>query len=140
MQAVTNRGFTLFEVLMVGLILSLLLILALPAYQDTVLRVGRGEGRQLLQQVLADQQRYYAVHQQYSADAEPFAEPTRRRRQSVGGRYEVSIRACEGESLADCVQAVATPLANQQADRCGLLSLNSRGQRGAADADASDCW
>jgi type IV pilus assembly protein PilE len=61
---------------------------------------------------------------------------------ATGSAYELSAKACDGETLRDCVIVTAQPGtsrvdAGYRDPLCGALTLNSRGERSAA---AAQCW
>jgi type IV pilus assembly protein PilE len=132
------------ELVIVLAILSLLLLVSIPGYQEQVRRTYRAVARAELQKVVLRQEQFFIQWQTYAAtlgelgypgdryvlarDGRTFAEP-------VGeGIYLVSMTS-EGESY----ELIASPL---KADpRCGRLSLGGLGIRGASGrGGVADCW
>ncbi len=134
------RGFTLLELLIVVAILGLLTAIALPGYQRSVLVGGRAEGRALLLQVAANQERYYADHLVYSGNADPFATPASAMLTSVGGLYRVSVTSCPGGGIEHCFVATAVPLGRQTADTCQSMSVTHTGLTSASGDTVAECW
>ena len=136
----TPRGFTLLELLIVVAILGLLTAIALPGYQRSVLVGGRAEGRALLLQVAANQERYYADHLAYSSNADPFATPAGAVLTSAGGLYRVSVAACPDGDIEHCFVATAVPEGRQTADTCQSMAITHTGLRSASGDTVAECW
>lgn len=134
------RGFTLLELLIVVAILGLLTAIALPGYQRSVLIGGRAEGRALLLQVAANQERYYADHLAYSSNADPLATPTGAMLTSAGGLYRVSVAACPDGGIEHCFVATAVPVGRQTADTCQSMAISHTGLRSASGDSVEECW
>lgn len=141
-----SAGFTLIEIMIVIVIISILAAIAVPAYQGYLLRGGRADGKSMLLGIMQAQERFFSQNQTYTTNL------------GVGGlgyagvaanagvpsgeqRYLVTAQACEN-NIALCVQLTATRQNSQTADTdCGNLILDSRGNRtetGSSTADA--CW
>lgn len=135
-----EKGFTLVELLMVVAIVGLLLAVALPSYQDSVLAGGRAEGQSLLMEVAADQERFYSINGSYSSNAAPLADPPQSTRTSESGLYQVSVSSCSGGAISDCFVATATAQGSQTDDSCTSLTLDHTGQRGANGDTVENCW
>ncbi|MBI3315511.1 MAG: prepilin-type N-terminal cleavage/methylation domain-containing protein [Candidatus Omnitrophica bacterium] len=65
-RALSSKGFTLIEVLIVIVILAVLAGLAIPMYQGTVERARRAEALQTLQAIRSSEMRYYATAGTYT--------------------------------------------------------------------------
>ena len=59
-----NRGFTLIEMMIVLVILGLLILVALPAYQQQILKTKRSLGKGELLEVLARQEQFFVNNKQ----------------------------------------------------------------------------
>lgn len=135
-----EHGFSLIELLIVVAIVGVLVAVALPAYQDSVLAGGRAEGQSLLMEVASDQERFYSINNSYSTNAAPLADPPAATRTSESGRYQVAVAACGGGSIANCFVATATPQGSQTDDSCTTLTISHTGQRGATGDTVENCW
>lgn len=62
------RGFTLIELMIVVAIMGILSVMAVPAYQDRVIRVQVGEGLNLAEFVKHSVQDYYTKYHRFPAD------------------------------------------------------------------------
>jgi len=136
-----QSGFTLIEILIVVAILGVLIGIALPAYNNSVLRSGRAEAKGELMQVAADQERYFSNFNTYITDATPLNTPTvaDRNRATQNGLYSISV-AAGGTGIGSSFVATATPQGDQANDDCTTLTLTNTGVRGATGATADECW
>lgn len=55
-----EKGFTLLEMMIVVVLIGILLGIAIPSYQNYVIRANRTEGQALLSDAAARQERYYS--------------------------------------------------------------------------------
>lgn len=136
------RGVTLLEMLAVLCLAGVLYALAMPKYQQFVLRSNRTEGQALLVDAAARQARYYAQHQGYITSPThldelqlPLAEGNEVR--STSGLYRLHVEPGDGG-----YQLHAQPLGRQRADTgCATLRLDGIGKPGSSGtASALECW
>lgn len=144
------RGFTLTELLVVVMILSLLVGIGLPGYRDFILRGGRTDATTALLKIAAAQEKFYLQNGRYASNAELAAVPPAglgfTNAQSDHGYYDLAVAAGAG-GLAVGYTASATPVAGgKQADDddCTAFSIDQNSRRGAnAGFDAAvveECW
>lgn len=138
----SQHGFTLIEILIVVAILGVLASIALPAYQNSVLRSGRAEAKSELLQVASDLERYFSNFNTYIDDALPLNTPAvaDRDRTTVNGLYVISVAACGSGAIGNCFIATATPQGAQTGDTCTTLTITNTGVRGATGATVDECW
>lgn len=120
-------GFTLVELMIVVVIVSILAAIAIPSYQSFVLESKRTEGTAALMRIMDMQERYYTNQfpPSYTTDLTALgfsASPT----VTESGYYSISAAACGG-GITSCVILTATAQAEMAAD--GNLTLNSQGVR-----------
>ena len=139
-------GHTLAEVLVALAICAALAAVGAASWQGLARSQRRAEARAALLMLMQQQERHFSRHGRYQAfDATapgPFkwhsgASP-------ADSAYTLSATACEGESLERCVSVVARPggpgaRASHADPDCGILGLDSRGQRQAGGKLAA-CW
>lgn len=125
-----QQGFTLIEVMVVVVIIGILASIAYPSYQEYVRRANRAEGQAFLQDIAARQERYFSQNNKYITTVNDIAS-LGAQSSSETGKYELTI------SDADNYTLTADP--NFTDDRCGKLTLNAVGIKGA-DGTVSDCW
>ena len=141
------RGFTLIEMMIVLLIMSVLACLAWPSYAGYLAKTRRMEGKVALIMALQQQEQHRALHQTYVAFSN--AAPVDGLRwwsgnTAASSAYELDADACPGTGLRDCVQLRARP-GTPNVDvlfkdaECGTLSLRSTGEQGAS-GPSTRCW
>jgi type IV pilus assembly protein PilE len=139
-----TRGFTLVEILIVLVILSVLSMIALPHYREQVQRTYRSLARAELHKVSLRQEQFFAESRAYAESLEELGYPGNSlilaRNGNVGsgsvagGIYRLTM--APGETS---YRVLATPL--QGDSRCGNLSLDGMGTRDASGPEGvSACW
>ena len=137
-----SRGFSLLELLVVLCIVGILLAVALPAYQSSVIKSRRSDAMAALVDVAGRQARWRFTHDRYSGDLRALGyadDPL----MTDGGHYRVTAGTCPDAPLSDCFLLTAAPVpgSSQAADtRCATLTLDARGSRSATGSDPADCW
>lgn len=140
-------GVTLIELMVVVMIVGLLLVLMLPAYQGQVRKAGRTVAQAELYSLLARQEEFFVNNRQYATAFNEIgiaADTTYRiddggARVATGGIYLITLLMDDGGrgfSLS------ATPVGSQALDAvCGTLQVTSTGVRSATGPDDSrQCW
>lgn len=138
----SERGITLFELLVVLALIGVIAAFAFPAYRQHLLRVHRVEAMTALLQLQSAEESYYLRHGIYTASIDA-APPAGLGLPSTGAanRYALSVAlAADGQSFI----ATATPTAEggQRADHeCLAFSIDARGRRAVSGAgNAQRCW
>jgi len=145
-----TSGFSLIELLVALAIAGLLLALAVPAYHGHVVRAKRVQGQASLLRLMQQQERYYSQNNRYlafSAASAPLQAqqfPWWSGDGPAASAYEIEALACPASTIAQCVLLRALPGTPKVDVRfhdpeCGVLSLDSTGQRGSS-GPASHCW
>lgn len=126
--AAGSRGFTLIEMMIVIVIVSVLLLVGLPAYRKQVIQGNRAEGTGALLRIMDRQERYYANNfpPSYASSMTRlgFSGTTF---ETENGHYSITIGNCTGTDHKSCVKLTATAQGGQTDD--GDLTLNSRGEK-----------
>jgi type IV pilus assembly protein PilE len=138
----SERGITLFELLVVVALVAVIGALALPAYRQHLLRIHRAEAMTALLQLQSAQESHYSRHGTYAASvtAVPPA-GLGLAAASAANRYALSVAlAADGQSFI--ATATPTPDGGQDADHeCLAFSIDARGRRGVSGAGgAQRCW
>lgn len=141
---ITSRnmsGFTLVEVMVVVAILSILAAFAWSSYQESVISSGRADAKSELNDTAQRLQRCFTANNTYSP-----ADGVCSVVDELNGAGGITSRGGYYSITANLTQTTyvltAAPVAGkrQAADtRCGSLTLNQAGQRGASGADPR-CW
>jgi type IV pilus assembly protein PilE len=141
-------GFTLIELMMVIVILSVLLGIGVPSYRQYIQRANRADGTTALLRLSAAQERIFIANGTYATTAQLAAAPPA----GLGldgterGYYELAIVAGAGGITAGYTASATAIAGENQADDddCNSFTINERGQRAAfTDGGANstdDCW
>jgi type IV pilus assembly protein PilE len=145
-----QTGFTLIELMIVVVIISILAMIAYPSYMKTVGKSHRRAAQACLVNYAQYMERFYTANMRYDEDvvgtANTLPDTDCASDQNTGSDYDYTIVAA---SLTRSTYTLsATPKENSaQANRdaaCGTLTINQAGTRGAAgstDAEAVEkCW
>ena len=119
-----SRGFTLVELVIVIAIVAILVTVALPAYQDYIIRANRGAAQSYLMDVAQKQQLYFNDARTYAADTATLNVTIPER---VAASYAIAFNVQSGPPPTFTV--TATPLAGTSQVKDGVLSINNAGQK-----------
>lgn len=127
-------GFTLLELMIVVVVISLLAMYAIPTYRQYVLRAGRTDAKNSLVDLAARQEKFRFANNAYATTlAQLNAGAT-----SVEQKYTLTLAA-----TATTFTITATPAGGQVEDKCGVLTLTQAGLRGTTNSNglsAQECW
>jgi len=138
----TERGITLFELLVVMLLVGIIAAFAFPAYRQHLVRVHRAEAMTALLQLQSAEESHYLRHGIYTANVTA-APPAGLGllSSSAANRYALSVAlAADGQSFI--ATASPTPGGGQLADyECLAFSIDARGRRAASGTgNTQRCW
>lgn len=140
-------GFTLIEVMIVVVITALLLMIALPAYQQQLQKTRRSLARAELMEVLARQEQYFLNHRQYAPLLTDLGYPESPYAIDASGNDLAATAAnriylIDLATLSNGFTLYATPQLAQSGDRdCATLGLTSIGLKSASgNGFTEDCW
>ncbi len=136
-DAPRQRGFTLIELMITVAIIGILATIALPSYRDYVMRANRSAAASYLLEIANLQERHFLDARAYAADMTALGAtpPT-----EVSTNYTITT-AGNNTATPPSYTVTATPISTgpQSSDSCGVLTLNSKGEKGHASG-ASRCW
>ncbi len=128
-----QRGFTLIELMIVVAIIGILAAIAYPSYDEYVKRGNRTEGQAFLSDVAARQERYYSQNHVYVTDVDDIEDLGLSSANSPTDKYTIGLAAGGG--------GYTLTATNQFNDtKCGNLTLNALGVRGASAGTVDTCW
>ena len=133
----SHGGFTLIELMIVIMIVSILVSIAYPSYLNQMRSSRRAEGQTLLLEAQSKQERFFTENNTYANNMTAMGygnnnEPTE------NGWYNVSVYA----SSATTFTLSAAPQNDQAKDaECATLTINHLGVKGeSGTGTAADCW
>ena len=147
----TQRGFTLIEIMVVVAIVLTLSAIAMPSYTEHVKRSKSAEAKAQLLETAQFMQRFYSQNDSYAqtragvAVAIPDALARVPRTTATGSEnYTISLGAPAATVATFVIRAVPRTGGSMASDKCGSFTLNQAGQRGvignAAGSTADSCW
>lgn len=137
----TSLGFTLIELMIVIVVISILATIAYPSYQQYIIRGKRAEARAALIDTAARLERYYSDNNQYSSIDN-----------SLNNIYSATTKKTENDyytisaTISDPYQKYtlkATPTFTDK--ECHIFTYENNGKRGNKDSSGSaittdKCW
>ncbi len=141
------RGFGLIEMMITLVVLSILLLVAMPAYQGQLRKTWRRFGAAELFEIVMRQEEYFADHKVYAGDLKHLGLPSKaygldRNGNRVAPTSAARIYIIELSTSGSAYSLRAVPQGVQTQDKlCGWLSINSRGERQIGGTGVpSSCW
>ncbi|MHB1543708.1 MAG: type IV pilin protein [Gammaproteobacteria bacterium] len=132
-----RSGFSLIELLVVMAIAGILLVIAVPAYQQYMLDAHRTDATKTLLEVSNAESEYYTSNNVYAGNLTSLGYPADTVT-SANGYYAVTATSSSPQTYT----LTATPEGAQTRDtNCASFTLNSLGQKGVTGTDTeTHCW
>ncbi|WP_299733592.1 type IV pilin protein [uncultured Endozoicomonas sp.] len=119
------NGFSLLELMIVLVIISILASIVLPSYGRYVTESRRKDASTMLLRIMQQQESHYNEELSYTVDLTVLGYGSIV--ESEGGYYVITASTCGSTPITQCVLLTATPQGAQTGD--GVITLNSRGAR-----------
>jgi type IV pilus assembly protein PilE len=133
MQAKKQSGFTLIELMIVVVIVSILAAIGYPAYTDQVIRGKRAEGRAALMDAATRMERFYSDSNQYATTMAALNYNAT----TETGKYNLAIGGLGADNQTFTLTATPTFTDTE----CGNLTLNQAGTKGiSGTGNINECW
>ena len=127
-----QKGFTLVELMITVVVVSILAAIAIPSYTNSVKKTRRNMAAGCLQAQAQYMERWYTSKMTYVGASE---QPCQTEIQPF---YAVTIPVAS--ITASGFIATAVPQGAQASDKCGTLTLNEKGLRTSSLLTAGECW
>lgn len=135
------RGFTLIELMITVAVVAILAAIAIPAYQQYVMKSRRTAAKTAILELASREERYYTTHNTYSATAADlgYAALPADVPDSATPYYRLNVVTANGNTE---YSVSAAPTGAQAADGCGTFTVNHLGIQGNTGNTTStaDCW
>jgi type IV pilus assembly protein PilE len=125
-------GFTLIEMIVVIVIIAILAAIAIPNYSEYVQRGYRSAAQAYISDLASRQTQFFLDRRVYATTVAALNVPAPA---EIVNRYDVTVVANVGPPATFTL--TATPTGTQAGDRCGAMTIDQTGNRGAA---ATRCW
>lgn len=146
-----QKGFTLIEILIVLVIISILVTIAVPAYQESVTKSRRADAKAALSAAVLAQEKWFFQYSGYTDDVDDIGGDGSGKLLSPEGYYQLSLDmnsgtgSCVGGGSVkyNCYTLTATPVVGgPQTDdaKCTSLSITHLGVKTATGSNTSLCW
>ncbi len=143
MQPNTQNGFTLIELLVVVAIVGILAGIAIPSYQDSLVKGRRADAKAALSELSAYMERLYTATGCYNpkasdkscSDSNPAPTlPFTTTPKSGTANYNLTVATPNMSSFT----LTATPITADS--KCGVLTLDNTGIKTATYGTTAYCW
>lgn len=131
-------GFTLIELMITVTIIGIVAAIAYPSYNQHIQRTHRLEGKAMLAQAIADQERYFSFNNTYAPNTTTLGYPANPAI-SEHNYYSLAVDVATGSCPIDtCCSMTITAINAQALDaQCISMTQASTGRKSATNAD---CW
>jgi len=137
-----TQGFTLIEVMITVAIIGILAAIALPSYNEYIVKSNRAAAASCLLEIAQAMERRYAANAAYN-NPNTLPVPACSADIANRGRYDLAFAANQPTAITFVL--TATPTAAQKDKRCGILTLDNNGVKGVSangsvTGDVQTCW
>lgn len=136
-----QMGMSLIELMIVVAIVGILSAIAYPNYRQYVIRGNRTDAKTAMMQAAQGLEKCFTRFGRYnSVDCTAYgALRAAGGVRSPNGKYQLTLAVVADPEVEFSIQAA--PLEGQVADtKCGTLSLDQTGRRGASGSQPLTCW
>ena len=131
-----QAGFTLIELMIAVVVVAILAMVAIPAYNDSVTKGRRSDAKSTLTTMAARQEQFFMDNKRYTADLTELGYATANNVDSVDGYYSVSAAATATPPTFDL-----TAVPKKTDNDCKNFTLDEQGTQGVSGAKGADlCW
>lgn len=144
-------GFTLIELMIVLVIISILAAIAVPSYQNSTQKARRSDAKAALSSAVMAQEKWFFQYSGYASDVDDIGGDGAGTLLSPEGWYKITLNMNAGSGSCvggagvkyNCYTLTATPVADgpQAGDTtCTTLSITHIGVKSATGSNPEECW
>ncbi len=134
-KVMKNGGFTLVELMVVVAIISILTLVAFPAYQDQMRKTRRSDAKVALTELANRQEKFFSDNQRYTATI--VGSPGLAYNNTLSPERYYTLSAQSPSNATYTLTATAVSTGPQAGDtNCQTLTLNQNGNR----TPVTGCW
>ena len=131
------QGVTLIELMVVISVVGILSTIAYNSYSEQSLKGKRADGRAMIQEVMAAEERYYTERNLYTITSSDMGFPGGVLKSSHK-THTIAIEVGPTGSLATSVQVTATSITGDT--DCATMTLTSTNVQSGTGTQPSACW
>lgn len=132
-----RRGFTLVELMVAVVIISILATVSYGAYTNQVFKTQRTAARALLQDVLQHEERFFTNSNAYTTDLTQLGYYAAGL-QTSRGTHSIALAVGPSGNIATSVAITATSLKGDS--KCTSLTLTSTNAQSGTGSSPAVCW
>lgn len=138
-----QTGFSLIELMIVVAIVAIIMVVAVPSYQDSLQKSRRADAKVALLDIQMAQEKFRSNNPTYATalNTTNFS-PSKvivsgTTGTSPDGYYTIAF---VGTPTASSFVATAAPTGAQTGDSCGTFAINQSGELSTGSYASTDCW
>jgi len=129
------QGFTLIELMITVVVIAILAMVAIPAYNDSVTKGRRTDAKSTLTDIAAKQEQFFMDNKSYTTDLSKLGYGASSNADSKDGYYQVTVTAAS----ATAFNVKAVP--KKDDPKCGSFLINEQGTQSVSGTLSADlCW
>ena len=129
------QGFTLIEMMITVVVIGILAMVAIPAYNDSVTKGRRSDAKSTLTDIAAKQEQFFMDNKTYTTDLTKLGYAASSDTFSKDDYYKVTVTAASATAFS----AKAVPVNDDP--NCGTFSINEQGTQSVTGTlSANLCW
>jgi len=129
------QGFTLIELMITVVVIAILAMVAIPAYNDSVTKGRRTDAKSTLTDIAAKQEQFFMDNKTYTTDLTKLGYAAASDAFSKDDYYKVTVTAASATAFS--VKAVPV----KDDPKCGTYTINEQGTQAVTGTLGADlCW
>ena len=133
---IRQRGFTLVELMITVVVISILASISYSAYTEQTAKARRAAARALVMDVLQHEERFFTENNTYTTDLTAMGYPATLK--TDRNTHSISLAAGATGAIATSVAVTATALVTDA--KCTSLTLSSANAQTGTGSNSTVCW